>query len=187
MIDKRKSKSLYKSLRRLTSKGATVICLCHTNKYPDADGNAIYEGTGDLRSDVDNLIYLEPFHEGTILRSLSTRPDKVRGAFEPITFEFDDNRRMKVADEFTDSNTLIQTAKDQQLIDEVNEAILMGHGSQVSIVKFTNETYGRNAKRVRRILADYGGDFAKVKKVWNMERLSDQHGRPIVYTIPVEF
>ena len=187
MIDKRKSKSLYKSLRRLTSKGATVICLCHTNKYKDADDNLIYEGTGDLRSDVDNMIYLEPFHEGTKLRSLSTRPDKVRGAFEPITFEFDDDRRLSVADEFTDTNVLVQIAKDQQYIDEVSEAISSGSVSQVNIVKFMNETHGRNAKRVRRILADYGGDFAKVKKVWNMERLSGQHGRPIVYSILDEF
>jgi hypothetical protein len=187
MIDKRKSKSLYKSLRRLTSKGATVICLCHTNKYKDADDNLIYEGTGDLRSDVDNMIYLEPFHEGTKLRSLSTRPDKVRGAFEPITFEFDDDRRLSVADEFTDTNVLVQIAKDQQYIDEVSEAISSGSVSQVNIVKFMNETYGRNAKRVRRILADYGGDFAKVKKVWNMARLSGQHGRPIVYSILDEF
>ena len=187
MIDKRKSKSLYKSLRRLTSKGATVICLCHTNKYKDADDNLIYEGTGDLRSDVDNMIYLEPFHEGTKLRSLSTRPDKVRGAFEQITFEFDDDRRLSVADEFTDTNVLVQIAKDQQYIDEVSEAISSGSVSQVNIVKFMNETYGRNAKRVRRILADYGGDFAKVKKVWNMARLSGQHGRPIVYSILDEF
>jgi hypothetical protein len=187
MIDKRKSKSLYKSLRRLTSKGATVICLCHTNKYKDADDNLIYEGTGDLRSDVDNMIYLEPFHEGTKLRSLSTRPDKVRGAFEPITFEFDDDRRLSVADEFTDTNILVQIAKDQQYIDEVSEAIEAGSSSQMDIVKFMNETYGRNAKRVRRILADYGGEFAKVKTVWNMERLSGQPGRPIVYSAIVEF
>mgnify|MGYP005636085375 CR=1 FL=1 len=187
MIDKRKSKGLYKSLRRLTSKGATVICLCHTNKYKDADGNAIYEGTGDLRSDVDNMIYLEPFHEGTKLRSLSTRPDKVRGAFEPITFEFDDNRRMKVADEFIDTNTLIQAAKDQEGIDEVNAAIKAGCLRQNELVKYVGETYGRNRKRVLRILTNYGGDFAKVKKVWNMKRIENVRGRPAVYTLMETF
>ena len=183
MIDKRKSKSLYKSLRRLTSKGATVICLCHTNKYKDADGNAIYEGTGDLRSDVDNMIYLEPFHEGTKLRSLSTRPDKVRGAFEPITFEFDDARRMKVADEFIDTNTLIQEAKDQEGIDEVNAAIKAGCLRQAELVKYVGDTYGRNRKRVLRILTNYGGDFAKVKKLWNVKRIDNVRGRPAVYTL----
>jgi hypothetical protein len=184
MIDKRKSKSLYKSLRRLTSKGATVICLCHTNKYPDADGNAIYEGTGDLRSDVDNMIYLEPFHEGNILRSLSTRPDKVRGVFEPITFEFDNQRRMKVADEFIDTNILVQVAKDQQGVDEVSQAIREGCLRQVDIVNFVKEKYGRNAKRIRRILTNYGGEFAKVKTVWEMKRMSGTHGSPLVYSFP---
>jgi len=186
MIDKRKSKSLYKSLRRLTSKGATVICLCHTNKYKDADDNLIYEGTGDLRSDVDNMIYLEPFHEGTKLRSLSTRPDKVRGAFEPITFEFDDDRRLSVADAFIDTNTLIQEAKDQEGIDAINEAISGGCSRQSEIVDFVKERDGWNRKKVLRVLTNYAGDFAKVKKVWNMRRLEDERGRPAVYSFVEE-
>jgi hypothetical protein len=187
MIDKRKSKALYKNLRKLTSKGATVICLCHTNKYKDSDGNYIYEGTGDLRSDVDNLIYLEPFHEGSNLRTLSTRPDKTRGAFEPITFEFDDNRRMKVADEFIDANTMVQESADKEGIDEVNQALRAGCLKQAEIVDYVKEHHGRNAKRVRRILTSYGGEFAKVKQIWDMRRMDKVHGRPVVYSFPESF
>jgi hypothetical protein len=133
------------------------------------------------------MIYLEPFHEGTKLRSLSTRPDKVRGAFEPITFEFDDDRRLSVADEFTDTNTLIQEAKDQVGIDAINAAISGGCSRQSEIVEFVKDRDGWNRKKVLRVLTNYGGEFAKVKKVWNMQRLEDERGRPAVYSFVEDF
>ena len=58
MISKGASSRIYKMLRALTGKGASVICLGHCNKYRDADGFPIYEGTSDLRSDFDELVLL---------------------------------------------------------------------------------------------------------------------------------
>jgi len=60
VITKSRAKELYKLLRSLSAKGMTLILLAHTNKYNDANGRPIYEGTGDLRSDVDELIYFVP-------------------------------------------------------------------------------------------------------------------------------
>ena len=59
VIVKQRAKELYKLLRSMTAKGATIVTLGHTNKFNDANGEPIYEGTGDLRSDFDELIYLE--------------------------------------------------------------------------------------------------------------------------------
>ena len=39
-MSKQKAKDLYSIFRKLTSKGMTIICLAHTNKYDDRDGNA---------------------------------------------------------------------------------------------------------------------------------------------------
>ncbi len=60
VIQKKQAKELYTLLRSMTAKGATIILLAHTNKYKNTDGTPIFEGTGDLRSDVDELIYLIP-------------------------------------------------------------------------------------------------------------------------------
>jgi ABC-type Na+ transport system ATPase subunit NatA len=58
VISKGASATIYKMLRALTVRGATVICLGHCNKYPDMQGWPVYEGTSDLRSDFDELALL---------------------------------------------------------------------------------------------------------------------------------
>jgi hypothetical protein len=58
MMNKSKSKLFNSLLRTLTTKGITVVCLAHTNKHDDKDGKPIFEGTGDLRNDFDELIKL---------------------------------------------------------------------------------------------------------------------------------
>ena len=53
MMSKRALTELFKVLRKLTAKDATVIIAGHANKYPDSDGNIIYEGTADTLNDID--------------------------------------------------------------------------------------------------------------------------------------
>ena len=45
------------------------------------NGKPIYEGTGDLRSDVDELIYFIPEKHEDGSMTVSTDPDKTRGKF----------------------------------------------------------------------------------------------------------
>ena len=86
MIHKASLAQFIALLRRLTGRGATVAVAAHTNKYAGQDGKLVFEGTGDLRNDVDELIYLyaEKQADGAVL--VSTDPDKVRGAFSRISF-----------------------------------------------------------------------------------------------------
>jgi hypothetical protein len=93
VIQKKQLKELLDLLRRLTAMGATVICLGHCNKYRDSEGGLIFEGTGDLESDVDELIYLEAGRDPTTgYRVISTYPQKVRSAMVPISFKMDDDK-----------------------------------------------------------------------------------------------
>jgi archaellum biogenesis ATPase FlaH len=82
VINKNAAKATYRVLRSLSAKGMTVICLAHTNKYRDQDGMPIYEGTGDLRADTDELVYLIPQKHEDGSMTVSTRPDKVRAALK---------------------------------------------------------------------------------------------------------
>jgi hypothetical protein len=86
MLSKGEMKSFMGLLRKLAAKGGTVCLLSHTNKYPGTDGKLIYEGTGDLRADVDNLIYLYSSLAEPGVREVTTAPDKTRAMFAPISF-----------------------------------------------------------------------------------------------------
>lgn len=87
VINKRQAKEFYTLLRKLSVMGATICLLGHTNKYAGADGEAIFEGTGDLRTDVDDLIYLDNMKNEALGRlEVTTRPNKVRATFEKRSF-----------------------------------------------------------------------------------------------------
>ncbi len=53
MMSKSSQSDFYLTLRKLVAKNATVIIAGHANKYPDAEGNLIYEGTSDVMNDID--------------------------------------------------------------------------------------------------------------------------------------
>jgi archaellum biogenesis ATPase FlaH len=102
-MNKKRNKEVLALLRSLTGKGATIILLAHTNKYKDAEGKPIYEGTGDIRSDCDELIYLIPQKHPDNSLTVSTEPDKVRGTFKPITFEISPDRKVSKAPVYVDT------------------------------------------------------------------------------------
>jgi len=143
VINKSASKRLLKLLRSMTAKSATVICLAHTNKYSGHDGKPIYEGTGDIRSDVDNLIYLIPEKrpDGSML--VSAIPDKQRAALEKITFEISPQRKVKRLDEYHDiageKKRFTERERDQDIIEHISAAIQAKQIKQCDIVSFCKD------------------------------------------------
>ncbi len=141
VISKSKAKELYKLFRALSAKGMTIVLLAHTNKYKDADGNPVYEGTADLRSDIDELIYLIPEKRPDGSMIVSTKPDKVRGAFQPISFEITPEREVIELDDYRDTSTAvhlqIQREQDGPVIDAICEAIRDGKLKQTEITEHT--------------------------------------------------
>ena len=81
VLDKRFNKKFFSLMRKLTAKGMTIILLAHTNKHNNEQGLPVYEGTGDMRSDVDELIYFLPVKNQDGSMTTTTKPDKVRGSF----------------------------------------------------------------------------------------------------------
>lgn len=169
VINKKHSKELYKLLRSLSAKGMTIILLAHTNKYKDDEGKPIYEGTGDLRSDVDELIYFVPEKHDDGGMTVSTEPDKTRGKFEPISFEIDEERNVKQCEEYIDVVSKLQSEKrlddDSAIIEAIEEAIRKGQYRQTEIVKHCHGVAGRRV--VRRVLKWYS---QKPDQRWIEER-----------------
>lgn len=169
LINKSKVKEVLKTLRGLSAKGMTIILLAHTNKYNDAEGRPIFEGTADVRADADELIYLVSKKDQDGLMTVSTVPDKVRGDFKPITFQIDKGRSVTPC-EFVDvTNDLAITSqreKDETTIEAIMAAIEAGNVKQVEI---TTYCHGLNIgrKTVEAALKRYS---KPPLKLWNREK-----------------
>ena len=166
VIVKSHAKELFKLLRSMTAKGATIVTLGHTNKYKDNDGKPIYEGTGDLRSDFDELIYLIPEIHSDGSMTVSTEPDKVRGKFEPITFEIDADRNVTLSD-YVDVSAKIkdehQLDNDSSSIELITASINAGSFIESEIRKYCSE-HGTGWRTIKSVLRRYTG------RNWKMDR-----------------
>ena len=176
VINKSKSKQLYKTLRGLSAKGMTVVLLAHTNKYSDADGRPIYEGTGDLRSDIDELIYLLPEKHADGSMTVSTLPDKKRADLHPVTFEVSPDRDVRRAESYIDVAQAKRIAQDRErdlsVIEAILDAIQAGHAKQTEIIRVCAEIAGR--RTVERVLRQYAKPPAQE---WEMERAFQNNSR----------
>lgn len=90
LMSKGGTREFFRLMRSLTQRGATIIALGHTNKHRGMDGKLMFEGVGDIRNDVDELIYVESTDKderGVV--TITMTPDKVRSLVAPITFTLD--------------------------------------------------------------------------------------------------
>ena len=177
VISKRNAKQVYSGFRKLTAKGVTIILLAHTNKYTDNDGKPIYEGTGDIRSDTDELIYLIPQKHDDGSMTVTTDPNKVRGSFQPITFHIDCDRRVTQLDDLVDTVAAnkIDNAKanDQVAIDLISDAIRSGSTTQKAIIAYCKDHNGPGQRKAKALLEEYsrgpGESLFDNKFIWIVE------------------
>ncbi len=158
VINKSKAKQLYKTFRGLSGKGMTIILLGHTNKYDDKEGRPIYEGTGDLRADVDELIYLIPKKNDDGSMTVSTNPDKVRGSFKPITFTISAEREVFQSEEYVDvakiQKVTCQQEQDEPAIEAISDALQSGKTKQIEIITHC-KNYSIGKRTVANVLKRY--------------------------------
>jgi hypothetical protein len=181
VIDKRQAKDLYKLMRSLTVKGATICLLGHCNKYKDENGQSVYEGTADLRNDLDELIYLDSYKDETQnVLQVTTRPDKVRAEFAPKSFEIDLNNDRKVTEPGMIFNVL---GKDErELLDLVKAAIQAGSHSQKDIIDNVKGKTTAGEKKIRGVLLRHTQGHCPELNVTATGRGKDLH-----YTVPDPF
>ena len=164
MMNKTKSKQFNTLLRTLTAKGITVICLAHTNKHDDKEGKPIFEGTGDLRNDFDELIYLISVRnpDGTI--TVSTLADKTRAKIVDESFTINSDREVIRLDHHVDTLAINEyqenLADDQPVIDFILE-----HISPIS----------KTATELRTIAIDKKVKFSRQRIDRVLRRYCDKH------------
>jgi archaellum biogenesis ATPase FlaH len=170
VINKARTKKLFKTLRGLSAKGMTIVLLGHPNKHLGDNGKLVFEGTGDVRADADEMIYLVHQKHPDKSMTVSTELEKVRGDFEPISFEISPDRTVMPSGKFTDvkkANELhSQHTKDSQVIKTIEAALSGGQANQSAIVNLCGKQ-GISSARTRRILKQYS--FGSMQK-WDREK-----------------
>jgi hypothetical protein len=125
LMSKQSAKDFFVLMRKLTKLGASVILPGHANKHRDTDGNLIFEGVGDIRSDSDDLLFFERVKNADGSLDVTTVVDsdkgaKVRGLFKPISFNIDKSRQIKFFDKPMNmidlSNTGVLKATDGDIL-----------------------------------------------------------------------
>lgn len=125
LMSKGATRELFTLLRSLTARGATIVLLGHANKHRGLDGKLIFEGVGDIRNDVDELIYIEATErDATGKVVLTMTPDKVRSLVKPVSFELDTyTMELRHIDKPVDIHRARQQQEDAEAIAVVRKAI----------------------------------------------------------------
>lgn len=168
VLDKGNASDFFKLLRAINARGATICLLGHTNKYLSPEGELIFEGVGDIKSDIDDMIYLySTLDPETNIREVTTKPDKVRAAFHPRSFRIhlNENRRVEECEELLQ----IMTDESRKVLKTLVEIIgPAGAMSQKELITALVELTPHGRERLRAILhqlAEYNYSPLKAKRV----------------------
>lgn len=168
VINKDSLKHTMGLMRKLSSRGATLILNAHTNKYQNAEGQYQYEGTGDLESDCDELIYFEPRENEDGSLTVSTRCVKRRADISEFTWDIHADRSVTRRDHYLDvaeeQRRQEQREKDEPVIALIAECLSPGPKKQHEIIKHCGDSHIGN-KTVLRVLKSYR------VKLWMESRL----------------
>ncbi|RNL63449.1 P-loop NTPase family protein [Zhongshania marina] len=157
-LNKSEVRLFMKRLRKLCNKGATFVLLGHANKSNNKDGTPLFEGVGDVRNDVDALVYLIPGKDTDGSDLVTTIPCKFRGDKVPITFKLSPDRSVTLID-FVDIKAQHQKEADTNIIDTIKTFLSNGAANQGNIVEYCQKQ-GLAIRNIRRVLDVYStGQF----------------------------
>lgn len=93
LMSKQDQSSFHNSLRILIAKNASAIMAGHANKYPNAEGNLVYEGTSDTMNDVDcvySINRMSPLDTDEMI--IEFRNEKNRGdVVKKVSYKYDNS------------------------------------------------------------------------------------------------
>lgn len=189
LMSKRGSRAFFKTMRTLSQRGATVLLLGHCNKHKDMSGKLVFEGVGDVRNDVDELIYIQSSdRDATGCVTLTMAPDKVRAKIEPLTFRLDTvSMRLEQIDHVVDVAAMNEAGQrrraDQPVIDLVLAALRPNGKTRTKLVDEVHDAarvLGRSRREVERVIDEYcGTSDASSTALWVEHRMLQNNTRYI--------
>lgn len=156
MMVKSKNKQFYEVLRKLTTKGMTVVTLAHTNKYAGEDGKPVFEGTNDLRNDFDNLIYMIPVKNQDGSMTVTTVHGKSRADLVHVTFEISPDREVTLLPNKVDTLAISQMQKslkaDGEIIEFIKTNIRFAAKTAAELYEISKADSGFSRREIKKIL-----------------------------------
>ena len=169
VLDKGAASNFFKLLRAISARGATICLLGHTNKYLTPEGELIFEGVGDIQSDIDDMIYLySTLDHETNIRDITTKPEKIRAAFYPRSFRIHiaENRRVEECTELLQ----IMTEDSRKVLKLVAEIVGTGAMNQKDLINALLESTPFGRDKLRAILHQLSEfDYSPMKATRNRE------------------
>lgn len=151
-------------MRSLTLRGATVLLLGHTNKHRGPDGKLVFEGVGDVRNDVDELLYIEAGErDAGGMVTVTIRPDKARCAVRDVSFQLDTatmraSELPRVVDVVAELADRKQREQDADLIEAARTVLAHGGVTHSDLIKRVCAETGQGRNAVAKVVNRYLGD-----------------------------
>lgn len=169
VMSKTHGKVFYALLRKLTARGMTAVLLGHTNKYEDQSGKPIFEGTGDLKNDIDELVYLIPIKNDDGSMTVSTVVDKSRAETQDETFYITPDRQVSIKGDYVntleENHARHQMSIDRDVIGFIQENISTNCKSLTELHGIAKETKaGFSRNRLEAVLKRYCGEDNPLRK-----------------------
>lgn len=190
LMSKRGAREFFATMRTLTQRGATVVLLGHTNKHRTPDGQLVFEGVGDVRNDVDELIYIDATDKDSQgVRMLTMNPDKVRCMAERCSFRLDTaTMHVEVMDRIVDAAALraraAQMADDAEAIRAIRDALMDGGMKLAALAREASEMSGIRDGTIRRVIERYASqDPDDPDALWIETRMNVHNVR--YFSLPV--
>lgn len=128
-------------MREMTTRGASVALLGHSNKFPEKDGTLICEGVGDVRSDCDDMIFLYS-HQADDSLIVTTYPNKKRGIFNQLSFEITKDCEVYLLREVINTKAEMLSGFDkvkQGRLHHIRECIKSGLNNRSDIISYCKD------------------------------------------------
>lgn len=179
--NKREAREFFTLMRNLTVQGAGLTVLGHTTKR---EGKVVlmFDGVGDIRDDVDELIYIEATEKDSNGKiTFTMKPDKVRCLAEEASFEFDSINNLLIELDHVVNVESINDAQEQLKKDEPIIAIIIDLLGQqdypiTELVKTTKGHCNFGEKYLRALIERYldtNPDSVSVKWVEKRQGLNN--------------
>ena len=178
VISKREIKEKMQTLcNTLTSTGATIVILAHTNKYTDNNGKLIFEGTSDIKHLTSELFYLvsDETANGQTVQFISDK-NRVRGKPKPISFEIDlegnVTESLSPVDVVKRKEDRVQRAKDNDGITAAKARLRVSECKQGELADYVRKETGIGKRAAIELVKRYTG-----KPTYWTEETSDNNAK----------
>ena len=186
LMSKGGSRTFFQLMRAVTQRGGTVVLLGHVNKHKSAEGKLVFEGVGDVRNDVDEMIYIDATEKDAAgMVTIHMKPDKVRCAVREVSFSLDTTTmELRPLDEVVDVGAILEAQRrreaDAALIAQISEALSNGGMGYTELVDRVVKDYSRPRQAVRDTLNRYcTTDASDAAALWLETRMTFNNTRHI--------